>query len=159
MRGLWACGALLVFAGGLGAQDDRSAEGVEGLATAFSRAWGQHEPAALADLWLADGDLMNPLGRRARGRAELIELFRDEHNGYMKGTSLAVRVTSLRVLTPSIVFFDAEALLNGVRTPDGKGVPPLKHVVFAVAVERDGAWRFASARLSVPVPPPPSDER
>lgn len=158
MRRVWACGVVLLLASMLGAQDDRSADAVDSLAAAFARAWGQHDPAALADLWLADGDLMNPLGRRARGRTELIELFRDEHNGYMKGTSLAVRVTGLRVLTPSVVFFDAEALLTGVRTPDGKSVPPLKHLVFAVALEREGAWRFASARLSVPVPPPPGEE-
>ena len=135
-KALRACAALLFLAGPV---------------------WAQHDPAALAERWGADGDLMNPLGRRARGRAELIELFRDEHTGYMRGTALAMRVTGMRVLTPSVIFFDAEALLTGVKTPDGRSVPALKHLVFAVAVEREGVWRFASARLSVPVPPPPSD--
>jgi uncharacterized protein (TIGR02246 family) len=146
----------LALASGLSAQEDGvDHEGVKTLAASFSAAWERHDPAALADLWVADGDLVNPMGRRARGRAELAQFFRDEHASYMKGTSLTVKVTGARVLGPGLALLDCEAQLVGVKTPEGKALPPLKHLVFAVVTKAGERWQFVSARLSVPVPPPP----
>jgi uncharacterized protein (TIGR02246 family) len=156
---LWALtAALLLFVGPRAEAEERvGSGGVADLASQFARAWSHHDSAALADLWTADGDLMNPLGRMARGRAELMALFTDEHSGYMRGTSLAVKVTGSRTLAPGLAFVDGEALLTGVQTPDGKSMPALKHLIFGVAAVGDGGWRFVSVRLAVPVPPPPEE--
>jgi uncharacterized protein (TIGR02246 family) len=159
MNGLWALTTVLLLVVGPGAKAEEriGSEGLTDLVSQFSRAWSRHDPAALADLWSVDGDLMNPLGRMARGRAELMELFKDEHLGYMRGTSLAVKVTGSRTLAPGLTFVDGEALLTGVQTPDGKSMPALKHLIFGVAAAGEGGWRFVSVRLAVPVPPPPEE--
>ncbi len=152
---LAACVGFLALAGALPAQEEGADhEGLKTLAASFSAAWERHDPVALADLWVADGDLVNPTQRKARGRAELVEFFRDEHSSYMKGTSLTVKVTGARVLGPGLALIDCEAQLTGVKTPDGKALPPLKHLVFAVVTKAGERWQFVSARLSVPVPPP-----
>jgi uncharacterized protein (TIGR02246 family) len=145
----------LALAGGLLALEDGvDHEGVKTLAASFSASWERHDPAALADLWVADGDLVNATQRKARGRAELVQLFRDEHASYMKGTSFPVKVTGTRVLGPGLAQLDCEAQLVGVKTPDGKALPPLKHLMFAVVTKAGERWQFVSARLSVPVPAP-----
>jgi uncharacterized protein (TIGR02246 family) len=156
MRHLLALVALLTVGSPLGAQDDRvDAEGVRALTTAFSTAWAAHDPEGLAGLWVPDGDLVNPMGQTARGRVELAKLFREEHTSYMKGTALNVKVTATRVLGPGLALVDCDAHLTGVKTPDGKAMPPFKHLVVAVVTKSAEGWRFVSARLSVPVPPPP----
>ena len=156
MRHLVACLSLLALGGALWAQEDRvDADGVRNLAAAFSAAWAQHDPEALATLWVADGDIVNPMSRAARGHSELVRFFRDEHSSYMKGTGLTVKVTGTRVLGPGLALVDCEAQLTGVRTPDGKAMPPLTHLIVGVVTKTPEGWRFVSARLSVPVPAPP----
>jgi hypothetical protein len=76
---------------------------------------------------------------------------------YWRATSLNVKVTSSRALAGDLAFVDCEALLTAVQPAEGRSVPPLKHVIFAVVAARDGRWRFLSARLAVPIPPPPQD--
>lgn len=156
MRYLLACVALMTVGSPLLAQDaGADSEGVKGLTAAFSAAWAAHDPDSLAALWVPDGDLVNPMGQTARGRAELARLFREEHTTYMKGTGLNVKVTATRVLGPGLALVDCDAHLTGVKTPDGKAMPPFKHLVVAVVAKGEEGWRFVSARLSVPVPPPP----
>jgi uncharacterized protein (TIGR02246 family) len=150
LLGLLACA---IVSGPVLAQDDRvDPEGVKTLVGAFSSAWGQHDAAAMAALWVADGDLVNPTQRVAQGAAEIEALFRDEHTSYMKGTTLAVTVTRSRALGPGLALIDCDADLGGV-----KNAPTLKHLIFAVVRQTEGRWRFVAVRLSVPVPPPPKD--
>jgi uncharacterized protein (TIGR02246 family) len=159
MKGNLAFAVLFALALTAGAGEGPSVdqEGLADLAVAFSSAWSRHDPDALASLWTADGDLMNPMGRSARGRAEIRALFEDEHGRYMRGTSLSVKVTSSRALAADLAFVDCEALLAADQPAEGRSAPPLKHVIFAVVAARDGKWRFLSARLAVPIPPPPRD--
>jgi len=156
MRYLLPLVALLTVGSPLAAQEDRAdAEGLRALTAAFSAAWEAHDPDALAGLWVPDGDLVDPMGQTARGRVEVSRLFREEHASYMKGTALNVKVTATRVLGPGLALLDCDAQLRGVKTPDGKALPPLKHLVVAVVTKGAEGWRFVSVRLSVPVPPPP----
>jgi uncharacterized protein (TIGR02246 family) len=152
---MWAVCAMVT--GSVFAQESKPDEaGISKLTSAFATAWGEHDAAAMAALWVPDGDLMNPMGREARGPSQIEQLFRDEHSTYMRGTTLSVKVLRARQLEPGLAVIDCEALLGGVKTPDGKDVLPLKHLIFAVVRKTEAGWRFVTARLSVPVPPPPA---
>ena len=72
-----------------------------------------------------------------------------------RGQDLRTVITATRVLGPGLALLDCDAQLRGVKTPDGKALPPLKHLVVAVVTKGAEGWRFVSVRLSVPVPPPP----
>ncbi len=150
---------MALLAPALGAQTEEPAEstGVRALTDAFAAAWGRHNARELAGLWTEDGDLVNPMGRAAKGRAEVQRLFAEEHATFMKGTTLSVTVNGERPLAPDLAVIDCEALLRGVTSPDGRSVPPFKHLIFAVVKKGDAGWRFVAARLVVPVPPPPEN--
>src|SRR5690242_4541695 len=57
-------------------------------------AWNKHDPKAMAAFWTADGDLINPFGRHAKGTAEIEKLFTEEQSGPMKESTYAGTVES-----------------------------------------------------------------
>jgi uncharacterized protein (TIGR02246 family) len=154
-----ALAAVLPLAPVLAAQPTDAGEGsgVRVLTEAFAAAWGRHNARELAALWTEDGDLVNPMGRMAKGRVEVQQLFADEHATFMKGTTLTVTIQSERAVEQGLALVDCEALLAGVRSPEGQALPPFKHLIFALVKKQDGGWRFLAARLVVPVPPPPEN--
>src|SRR5262245_25641340 len=62
----------------------------------FAAAWNKHDTMAMAYVWSADGDLINPFGRKAKGLLEIERLFRDEHNGPMKNSTYTTTSMSVR---------------------------------------------------------------
>src|SRR5258706_2478929 len=54
----------------------------------FGDAWGKDDAKSMASHWAEDGDIVNPQGRRANGRAEIEKLFADEHSTAFKGTHI-----------------------------------------------------------------------
>jgi uncharacterized protein (TIGR02246 family) len=108
----------------------------------------------VAALWAPDGDLINPFGRVARGRAEVEKLFADEHSAMMKGTTFKVESEAVRLLGPSAAVMDWDAAVVGMTGPDGKAIPPFKNHVTIVLMKQGDTWWVAAAR-PVSYPPPP----
>ena len=121
MRGaivVLSCSVLAALSAGLSAQEDGTErDAARKLMAELGKTWARHDPVALAELWLPDGDYVNAVGQRAQGREELVQLFRTEHQTYMKGTSLIIAVTRSRLLAPGLVLVDATADLTGVHRP------------------------------------------
>ncbi len=139
-------------AGGPGDEQDvlkaRSAE--------FAAAWNKHDAAAMAALWAPDGDVINPFGRVAKGRAEVEALFKDEHGGPMKMTTYSSKVTGVRVLGDRVAVLDWEANITGMQSGDGSPLPPFPHhVVVVVQKDKDGKWMVEAARPYAFAPAPP----
>lgn len=83
----------------------------------FAAAWNRHDPKALAAFWAPDGDLINPFGRVAKGRAEVEKLFTDEHSAFMKGTTFTLTGMTVRLLAPNIAFTDWDVEISGMHAP------------------------------------------
>jgi len=64
--------------------------GIRATDEVFAAAWNKHDAKAMAATWAKDGDLVNPFGRVAKGRAE-VEGTVDRGNG------LRVVVLSIKV--------------------------------------------------------------
>jgi len=123
-------------------------------AVEFKAAWDRHDPKALAAFWTADGDLINPFGRVAKGRAEIEKLFQDEQTGIMKGTTFNLLADSAREIDADAAVADWDVEITGMKGPDGAAMPPLKNHVTVVWVKHGGNWWAAAAR-PVMYPPPP----
>ena len=123
-------------------------------AEAFKAAWDRHDPKALAAVWAPDGDLINPFGRVAKGRAEIEKLFQDEQTTIMKGTTLHLNSDSSREVAPNVAVADWDIEITGMQGKDGTAMPPLKNHVTIVWVKHDGQWWAAAARPVVYPPPP-----
>src|SRR5438445_12890308 len=124
------------------------------VADDFVAAWNKHDPTAMAYVWSADGDLINPFGRKAKGRTEIQRLFQDEHNGPMKNSTYAIPGLSIRYLDPTLALVDDDSEISGITNPDGT-TSNLKAHVFNVLRKSGGKWWIVSARAYSFLPPPP----
>jgi uncharacterized protein (TIGR02246 family) len=136
-----------------GQAEDEAA--IRKFGTEFAAAWNKHDAKAMASFWEEDGDLINPSGRVAKGRAEVEKLFQDEHATAMAGTSYSTTLSSVRFLTPEIALADWEAVVTGMHQPDGSVSPPFKPHVFIVMGKKSGRWLAVAARPYHFLNPPP----
>ena len=120
----------------------------------FKAAWDHSDAKALAAIWAPDGDLINPFGRVAKGRAEVEKLFTDELGSFTKGTKFSITSESDREVAPNTAVADWDVEIVGMKGPDGAAMPPLKHHVTVVWVKQNGKWWAAAARPVVYAPPP-----
>jgi uncharacterized protein (TIGR02246 family) len=122
----------------------------------FVAAWNKNDYKALAAKFTADGDLINPSGRPAKGTAEIEKLFQDEQTSMMKGTTFKRTVRSVQWIGPEVAIETWDATVDGMHDPAGNTIPTLKHIVTIVFAKKDGKWRAAVVRPMVPVSPPPA---
>lgn len=121
MRTLLALALMVLLAGAAFADADaRETAGIGALADSFAAAWNKHDAKAMASLFNADADVINPMGRSAKGQTAIQGLFSDEQSGAMKGSTLALKVTSIRKLSWNHFFVDGDADITGMTTPDGQ---------------------------------------
>ncbi len=156
MRKAWAFAALVVCAisPALWAGPEEDAKAVSARGQEFVAAWNKDDAKGMAALWAPRGDLINPFGRVAQGRAEVEKLFADEHAGVMKGTTFKVESEGVRVLGPTAAIMDWDVDVVGMVGPDGKAMPPLKHHITVVLAKRAGTWWIEAARPVLYAPPP-----
>lgn len=131
-------------------------EMIRARAQEFADNWNKHDAMAMAYLWSADGDLVNPMGRRASGLAEIQRLFADEQSKQMKDTTYTVNSVKVRFLDPRTAVVDQDVEVAGVANPDGTTMTMKPHVT-AVMTKSGGQWWIASARAFAymqPLPPP-----
>ena len=124
-------------------QDTRT---IEGRVADFAAAWNKHDPARMASLWAEDGDLINPFGRFASGRAQVEQLFREEHQGPMKNSTHQIGIDSIRLLGSELAIVEGDCKLTGIRSPDGKEVSAIKPHISFVMGKIEGNWKILAAR-------------
>jgi uncharacterized protein (TIGR02246 family) len=120
----------------------------------FAAAWNKDNVGAMAAFWAEDGDIINPFGRVAKGRAEVEKLFAEEHSTFAKGSQLKVDINSIRFIKPDVAVVDCAWEASGMAAANGSELPPLKGLYAAVVVKRRGKWEIAAFRPWVPVSPP-----
>jgi uncharacterized protein (TIGR02246 family) len=143
--------ALAPFVHADSAADEKA---LKARADEFLAAWDKDDAKGLAAIFAPDGDLINPFGRVARGRAEVEKLFADEHATFTKGTHYNLTSLSTRLIGTDAAVQDWDIELTGMKGPDGSAMPPLKHHVTVVFEKKGGKWWALAARPAVPVPPP-----
>jgi uncharacterized protein (TIGR02246 family) len=157
-----AC-ALFLVAGGLAltvparaADDDTAA--VKKRTAEFVAAWGKHDPKALAAVWADDGDLINPWGRLATGRAQVEALFRDEQTGKgpLRDSTFRMNSETMRFPAADIAVVDLDLTITGAYAPDGTKAPALEMHAFWVSKKSGGTWSVYSCRpyIKQPAAPP-----
>ena len=122
----------------------------------FTAAWNKNDAKAMAAIWAPDGELINPFGRVAKGRAAVEKLFTDEHSTFMKKTTYDVKSSSVRILTADVALMDFTCDVLGMKGPDGKDLPTFDHHVTLVMAKKDGNWWVAKA-LAVQYLPTPGE--
>ncbi len=128
---------------------------IRNRADEFAAAWNKHDPQAMAAVWSAEGDLINPFGRKARGIADIVKLFQEEHTTAMKSSTFTVTSMSVRYIEPTLALADWDAEISGIMNPDGTPGPTTKPHVTSLLRKSGGKWWVLAARAMNFTPPPP----
>lgn len=134
--------------------DQKEDEAIHKRHDEWAAAWNKHDPKLMASFWLADGDLINPFGRHAKGPAEIEKLFTEEQSGPMASSTYAGQIESIRYMGKNIAIVDVAGEITGMKGTDGNVIPPFKHHVTWIAEKKDGKWLAAGARAFVALPAP-----
>jgi uncharacterized protein (TIGR02246 family) len=119
----------------------------------FAEAWGRDDAKSMASHWTVDGDLINPQGRRANGRAEVEKLLADEHATVFKGTHITFSEGTIHFVKPDVAVFTTDYEIPGAHGPNGNEMTA-KGIVTSVMVKKNGKWWTLSARPMVPLANP-----
>jgi len=138
------------------AKDSREAA-IRADEAAFAAAWNKHDAKAMAAFWAQDGDLINPQGRVAKGRAEIEKLFQDEHSKGLKQSTYKPGPLTVRFIEPDIAFAESDSEISGATNPDGTSAPTFKAHVNRLLLKKGGKWWIVAARPVI-YPPAPAQK-
>ncbi len=116
----------------------------------FAEAWNKHDPSAMAALWTADGDHMEPDGRTVFGSTEVKRLMTYEHSTVFKNSQLHLAVEHVRLATPNVAIADGTYELFGATDPQGNKIGVRSGYFTSVLVKDDTGWKVSSNRLMLP---------
>ena len=145
---------------GLHDQDEAEIRGVE---TRQQEAWNRHDAKAYADLFSEDADLVNIVGWRWKGRAEIERKLTDAYVFVFRESVLTVKDVDVKFLTSDIAIVHVGWTMTGARTP--KGIPePQQGIQIQALQKQSGKWLISAFQNTTQVPempfpkgPPPSD--
>lgn len=142
-----ALAAGLTLAGRASGADDDVA-GVAAQCKVFKNAWNSHDAKAMASVFAEDADAIDPMGRKAAGRAEIEKAFTAEQTGKgpMRESSLVVTDEPIRFVTADVAITDTEAVISGVIGPDGTKLGPVNVHVTNIWKKSGGTWSVFASR-------------
>ena len=140
--------------------DVRNETEIRKLYAEFAAAWNKHDGKAMADMWAIDGDHIDPDGRKARGRDEVTELMKANHETMFKDTVLDLNIQTVWFITGDIAVGDVALVdgsysLAGIKGPDDNQLPTRSGLLTSVLTKQRGKkWEISASRLMIPVPLP-----
>jgi uncharacterized protein (TIGR02246 family) len=106
----------------------------------FEAAYSARNAEALANLYTADGEIVDLEGNVVRGRAAIAQGFRKIFDEQPNG-KMTITITSIRLVAPEVAVEDGTT-----RTVPASNQPPIYGRYVAVHAKQDGQWRVASVR-------------
>ncbi len=120
----------------------------------FQEAWDKHDAKAIAGFWAEDGDLVNPMGMSATGRADIEKLVAGDLANVVRDGKTTFGNAKIRYVKPDVVVIDMTHEISGAHGPDGSAMPTAKVLVTAVGMKKNGTWWWVAARPMIPFMPP-----
>ena len=131
--------------------DPRSSDeaAIRALEAAYDAAWNAADLPALTAPFTPDATIVDPFGRVSTGRAEIERLLGTLLAGRGRGSTHAGEILGVRFVTGDVALADGEAVIEGLKAPDGGALPPIVHRFTDVLVRDGGGWRIAQIRAYV----------
>lgn len=108
-------------------------------------AWNSGDEQAYARLLTDDADLASSTGRFAKGRDNVIQLYREQRRGAFQGATTHMRVVQTRLIRPDVALVDAERELTGLQTT---AAAPQSRTTFVLVKQPDGRWLITAQRAN-----------
>ncbi len=124
---------------------DRSAddEAIRTLERRQQEAWNRHDAKAYADLFTEDGDVVNVVGWRWKGRAEIERKLAAGYVYVFRDSTLTITNVDVKFLSPQVAVAHVRWTMVGAKTPPG--IPePREGIQTQVLQKHEGKWLIAA---------------
>jgi uncharacterized protein (TIGR02246 family) len=125
-----------------------AAEPPVALLDRFMAAWSAGDAKAIAALFAADGDFVNPDGYRASGRAAIEAFYAGAFARGYAGSRGIGEVVAQRAVVPGLVLIDGRWNISGAKTENGTPRPMEQGILTALLREESDGWRIVALRES-----------
>jgi uncharacterized protein (TIGR02246 family) len=148
-RLLLAMPVALLFASAATSPAEKASDepGIRAAVMAFQEAWNHHDMKAMADVFTEDADLINVVGTRWQGRANIVKALGVFHREMFKDEQIHFEEITIRSVTPNVAVAVAIQTGSGeISLPEGHGhkeSPTGSQLDTFVVVKRDGIWKVA----------------
>jgi len=146
-----------------GGPHDQDEADIRNVETRQQEAWNRHDAKAYAALFTEDADLVNVVGWRWKGRAEIEKKLTDAYVFVFRESALTVKEVDVKFLVPEIAVAHVCWTMVGARTP--KGLPePQQGIQIQVLQKQSGKWLITAFQNTNQIPEmpfpkgPPSSE-
>lgn len=124
------------------------------LETEQEEAWNRHDAKAYANLFTAEGDCVNVVGWRWKGRAEIEKKLTDAYVFVFRESVLTVKEVDIKFPAPEMAVAHVRWTMVGARTP--KGLPqPQQGIQLQVLQKQAGKWLIAAFQNTNSLPEMP----
>lgn len=128
---------------------------IQNLQSKQAAAWNAHDASAYAALFTPDGDVVNVLGWRWKGRDEIRSKLTDAFAIVFRESQLTITDVDVRKLTSSIAVAHVRWTMKGALAPSGGAAPPQQGIQLQVLVRSNDGWRIASFQNTNSIPERP----
>ena len=128
---------------GWGAQEQDQAA-IREVQAQQAATWNKHDAAAYAELFTADGDVVNVLGWWWQGRSEIKAKLSDAFAWVFRDSVLTINDVHVRFLDGSTAVAHVRWTLDGAKPPPGAPEPPRQGIQVQVLRKVAGRWLIAS---------------
>ena len=119
--------------------------GIRAAVMAFQEAWSDHDMKAMGDVFTEDADLINVVGTRWQGRANIVKALGVFHREMFKNEQIHFDQITIRSITPNVAVAVAIQTGSGeMSLPEGHGrkeTPTGSQLDTFVVVKRDDIWK------------------
>ena len=119
--------------------------GIRAAVIAFQEAWNQHDMKAMGNVFTEDADLINVVGTRWQGRANIVKALGIFHREMFKNEQIYFGEITIRSVTADVAVAVAIQTGSGEMTlPEGHGrkeTPSGSQLDTFVVVKRDDTWK------------------
>jgi uncharacterized protein (TIGR02246 family) len=138
----------LLFTGGMHSPAAKTPDeaGIRDAVMAFQGAWNHHDMKAMGDVFTENADLINVVGTRWQGKADIVKALSVFHREMFKNEQIHLGQVTIRSITPNVAVAVAVQTGSGeIVLPDGLGPrkPVGEQLDTFVAVHREGIWKVA----------------
>ena len=132
----------------------RDAAEIRDVQARQAETWTRHDAKAYAALFADDADVVNIVGWRWKGRAQLEARMTAAFAYVFRESTLTVTDVETRFLGPEIAIAHVRWTMTGARTPPGMP-EPRQGIQTLTMVKKAGQWRIAAFQNTLATPEVP----
>ena len=147
------CTAIAALSSSASAQRSDDTQ-IRDLQTRQADAWNRHDATAYANLFTADGEVINVVGWWWKGRAQIESRLSDAFAYVFRNSTMTITDVQTRHLTPNLAIAHVSWTMTGSRTPPN--IPePRQGIQIQVLKKVRGKWLIYSFQNTNSVPERP----